>query len=164
MDRDASIIGLEKLLKNMDKATEEIREQAMIGLQKAGMNIIADAQTNLRQNKTNVTGVLSQSGKVQKVNENTIEVGFISDNGQGYAEFVEYGRRSGRIPPPDAMEEWAYKKLRIRDRKLAKMAGWALAVHIGKNGTKPHPFFKPALDKNKQRVDDVIQETIDRIL
>ena len=161
---DESIRGLEDLLKNMDKLEGDIRDEAMIGLQKAGMNIVADAQRNLRQDNINTTGVLSQSGKVQKIDDDHIEVGFIADNGQGYAEFVEYGRRSGRMPPPDVMGEWAYKKLRIREREVADKVGWGLAVNIAKKGTRPHPFFKPAVDKNQRRIQDVVKETIDKIL
>ena len=161
---DESIRGLQELLKNMDRMEDDIRREAMLGLEKAGKNIIEDAQRNLRQDKINTTGVLSQSGKTQRVDENTVEAGFIADNGNGYAEFVEYGRRSGRMPPPDVMGEWAYKKLRIRKREIADRVGWALAVRIGQKGTRPHPFFKPAVDKNQSKIKGVIQDAIDKIL
>lgn len=161
---DDSIRGLEELLKNMDKAEEDLRREAMNGLKAAGMNIIVDAQDNLLKDHINNMGTLSQSGKTQKIDDEHIEVGFIADNGQGYAEFVEYGRRSGRMPPPDVMGEWAYHKLRIRKREIADRVGWALAVRIGQKGTRPHPFFKPAVDKNQSKIKGVIQDAIDKIL
>lgn len=161
---DDSIRGLEELLKNMDKVEEDLRREAMNGLKAAGMNIIVDAQDNLLKDHINNMGTLSQSGKTQKIDDEHIEVGFIADNGQGYAEFVEYGRRSGRMPPPDVMGEWAYHKLRIRERKIADKVGWGLAVNIAKKGTKPHPFFKPAVDKNQSKIKGVIQDAIDKIL
>lgn len=163
MAKDVSISGAEDLFKNMDRMEDDIRREAMLGLEKAGKNIIEDAQRNLRQDKINVTGVLSQSGKTQRVDDNTVEAGFIADNGNGYAEFVEYGRRSGRMPPPDTMGEWAYKKLRIRDRRIADRVGWALAKKIAKAGTKPHPFFQPAVEKNRYRIKDVVEQTVDKL-
>ena len=150
--------GLDKLLRAFDKAEKDVRKAAMKGLQKAGLAIIADAQMNLRDNSSVVTGLLRQSGKVQKVDEENLDVGFFdSQNRQsGYAYFVEYGRRAGRMPPPDELAQWAYKKYQLHDRKAARAAGWALAVKIAKEGTKPHPFFAPAIDKNKSKIIDAI--------
>ena len=65
------------------------------------------------------------------------------------------------MPPPDELIQWAYKKLRL-DAKAAASAGWALAKKIAKQGTKPHPFFKPAVERNRkkimQRVQDALKE------
>ena len=130
---------------------------------KGGLDIIADAQNNLRNNGSVVTGLLRQSGKVQKTDESTIDAGFFdtTNKGSGYAFFVEYGRRAGKMPPPDELIQWAYKKLRL-DAKAAAAAGWALAKRIAKQGTQPHPFFKPAVERNKkkimQRVQDALKE------
>lgn len=153
-----NVEGLDKMLQAFDKAEKDIRKAAMKGLQKAGLAIIADAQNNLRNNGSVVTGLLRQSGKVQKVDEENLDVGFFdSQNRQsGYAYFVEYGRRAGRMPPPDELAQWAYKKYQLHDRKAARAAGWALAAKIAKEGTQPHPFFAPAIDKNKSKIIDAI--------
>ncbi len=156
------IEGLDKLLRAFDVQGEKVRQAAMKGLQKGALNIIADAQTNLRSNSSVVTGLLRQSGKVQKVDEENLDVGFFdSQNRQsGYAYFVEYGRRAGRMPPPDELAQWAYKKFQLHDRKAARAAGWALAMRIAKEGTKPHPFFQPAIDKNKEKLISAIRDSI----
>ena len=158
------IEGLDQVLRNLTTKSKEIRNEASKGLQAAGLNIIADAQQNLRQNGSVVTGLLRQSGKIQKIDDDNLDVGFFdSQNRQsGYAYFVEYGRRAGRMPPPDELAQWAYKKFHMHDRKAARAAGWAMAVKIAKAGTKPHPFFMPALDKNKSRIVQVIQDAINR--
>lgn len=141
----------------------EVLRAADRGLKAAGMNIIADAKENLRANHTNATGRLSQSGRVQKAADggSGYDVGFMSD--KAYAGAVEYGRRAGRMPPPDELGEWAYKKLRIRDRKLARAAGWGLAKHIAKHGTQPHPFFKPAVDKNQPRIAAAVRDAVQQV-
>ena len=53
-----SVEGLDKLLRAFDKSEKTVRTAAMKGLQKAGLEIIADAQTNLRSNGSVVTGLL----------------------------------------------------------------------------------------------------------
>ena len=141
----------------------EVLRAADRGLKAAGMNIIADAKENLRANHTNATGRLSQSGRVQKAADggSGYDVGFMSD--KAYAGAVEYGRKAGRMPPPDELGEWAYKKLRIRDRKLARAAGWGLAKQIAKHGTQPHPFFKPAVDKNQPRIAAAVRDAVQQV-
>ena len=162
MDGSISIEGLDRLLKAFDKADKDVRKAAMQGLQKAGLNIIADAQMNLRDNSSVVTGLLRQSGKVQKVDEETLDIGFFDTQNRqsGYAYFVEYGRRAGRMPPPDEMAQWAYKKFQLHDRNLARQAGWAIAITIAREGTRPHPFFAPAIDKNKSRIMSALRDAL----
>ena len=159
-----SIEGLDRVLKALDKAEEAVVKAASAGLQQVGSSIIADAQMNLRDNGSVVTGLLRQSGKVQKVDDLTIDAGFFdSQNRQsGYAYFVEYGRRAGRTPPPDELAQWAYKKFQLHDRQAARAMGWALAVKIAKAGTQPHPFFAPAVDKNKSGLVRVVQDAINK--
>ena len=157
-----SVEGLDKLLRAFDKTEKTVRTAAMKGLQKAGLDIIADAQMNLRSNGSVVTGLLRQSGKVQKVDDYNLDVGFFDtlNRQSGYAYFVEYGRRAGRMPPPDELAQWAYKKFQLHDRKAARAAGWALAMKIAQEGTKPHPFFEPAIEKNKTKIIDASKGSI----
>jgi HK97 gp10 family phage protein len=160
---EVHIEGVEKVNARLAALGPEVLRAADRGLKAAGMDIIADAKENLRANHTNATGRLSQSGRVQKAADggSGYDVGFMSD--KAYAGAVEYGRRAGRMPPPDELGEWAYKKLRIRDRKLARAAGWGLAKHIAKHGTQPHPFFKPAVDKNQPRIAAAVRDAVQQV-
>lgn len=160
---EVHIEGVEKVNAALQRLGPEVLRAADRGLKAAGMNIIADAKENLRANHTNATGRLSQSGRVQKAADggSGYDVGFMSD--KAYAGAVEYGRRAGRMPPPDELGQWAYQKLRIRDRKLARAAGWGLAKHIAKHGTQPHPFFKPAVDKNQPRIAAAVRDAVQQV-
>jgi HK97 gp10 family phage protein len=162
MAESMSVEGLNELLRRFDTAGDKVRKAAMQGLQRASLQIIADAQMNLRDNRSVVTGLLRQSGKVQKVDEDNLDVGFFdSQNKQsGYAAYVEFGRPPGKMPPPDELAQWAYKKFQLHDRKLARQAGWGLAVKIAQEGTKPHPFFIPALEKNKSKIIGALRDAI----
>jgi HK97 gp10 family phage protein len=156
--------GEKELFANMQKKLGGLGKAGREALQKGGMLIVNDAKVNLRNNRSVVTGLLRSSGKVQKVqgDEDAIDAGFFSQQTTGgYAFFVEYGRRAGKMPPPDMLIQWCRKKLRLPE-KIARARGWAMARKIAKKGTRPHPFFAPAVEKNKKAVVDAIAEAINK--
>ena len=171
--------GYKELYVNLDKHEKAVTKAAMEGLKQAGLNIIADAKENLRGNHSVVTGQLRASGKVQKVEgeKQSIDVGFFSKgNDTGYAYFVEYGRRAGKMPPVDYIMEWLRKKssaFRSASRwakkfkissvdmdKMLRSNAFALAKTIAKKGTRPHPFFAPAVEKNESAIENAIANEI----
>jgi HK97 gp10 family phage protein len=167
MSKDRMDIWLEgerELFVNMQKKLGGLGQAGRKALQEGGMLIVNDAKNNLRNNSSVVTGMLRASGKVQRVqgDEDSVDAGFFSDKTTGgYAFFVEYGRRAGKMPPPDMLIQWCRKKLRLTE-KIARARGWAMAKKIAKKGTRPHPFFGPAVEKNKKAVVDAIAEAIEK--
>ena len=153
--------GLDELLRKMDSLPAEVQRKCFKAMQSASLDIIADAKTNLRANGSVVTGNLRASGKVQKVDEKTLDVGFFSSDveNNGYARYVEYGRKPGKMPPPDILEAWAYKKFRL-SHKDARSAAWALARSIAKKGTKARPFFEPAVESGWRKMIDKIAKIV----
>lgn len=141
--------GVEQVSSILEEVDERVKEAAMQGMEAAALNIIADAQRNLVRNKNNVTGMLRQSGHVERKGDEVIAGFFDTHNtGSGYALYLEFGRRSGKMPPPDELAAWAYKRFHLQDWKLATSMGWAWAKAIAKKGTQPHPFFVPAVNQN----------------
>ena len=153
--------GLDELLRKMDSLPAEVQRKCFKAMQSASLDIIADAKTNLRVNGSVVTGNLRASGKVQKVDEKTLDVGFFSSDveNKGYARYVEYGRKPGKMPPPDILEAWAYKKFRL-SHKDARSAAWALARSIAKKGTKARPYFEPAVESGWRKMIDKIAKIV----
>ena len=152
--------GLDELLRKMDKLPAEVQRECFKAMQTASLDIIADAKSNLRVNGSVVTGNLRASGKVQKVDDKTLDVGFFSsDSDKGYARYVEYGRKPGKMPPPDILEAWAYKKFRL-SHKDARSAAWALARSIAKKGTKARPYFEPAVESGWRKMIDKIAKIV----
>lgn len=152
--------GLDELLRKMDRLPAEVQRECFKAMQRASLDIIADAKTNLRVNGSVVTGNLRASGKVQKVDDKTLDVGFFSsDSDKGYASYVEYGRKPGKMPPPDILEAWAYKKFRL-SHKDARSIAWALARSIAKKGTKARPFFEPAVESGWRKMIDKIAKIV----
>ena len=153
--------GLDELLRKMDKLPAEVQRECFKAMQSASLDIIADAKGNLRANGSVVTGNLRASGKVQKVDEKTLDVGFFSSDveNKGYARYVEYGRKPGKMPPPDILEAWAYKKFRLSHKDARSMA-WALARSIAKKGTKARPYFEPAVESGWRKMIDKIAKIV----
>lgn len=180
-----TIEGEKELYAKIEQITKITLDSSRKGLRAAGMNIIADAKENLRTNGSISSRKLSASGKVQAVegDKDSLDVGFFAQgSNNAYAYYVEYGRRSGGMPYPPDLVEWVRKKnlknkaltsavnifnakRRTRQSKYTKgdlllSAAWALAKHIAKNGTKPHPFFGPAVEKNRGMIEDIISSEV----
>lgn len=175
--------GLDQVLKAFDKADKDVCRAAMKGLARGGMNIIADSQINLRENGSWVSGYLASSGRaifmghnydqhegralesqcerVESRDDTTLDVGFFdtTNKGSGYALYVEYGRRAGKFPPLDELVQWARKKFTLKE-KDAKSVGFLIARKIAKKGSKPHPFFQPAVKKNEQSILRAVRDAV----
>lgn len=168
MAGDITIEGIGNVLRALERYRVAINHEARQGMRKAGMGVVADAQRNLRQNTSWVTGLLANSGRVidAKDDEGGVDAGFFdqSNSASGYAMYVEFGRKAGRMPPPSALEEWFYKKHRVRDRKAARAMGWGAAVNIARRGTQPHPFFYPAIQKWSARINRVVSDAIKKVI
>ena len=158
--------GERELFLNMQKHLGTVNNAARKALQKGGMMIVNDAKQNLRNNESIVTGQLRASGKVQRVegDPDSVDAGFFGQNTSGgYAFFVEYGRRAGKMPPPDMLIQWFRKKFRMAVKE-ARARGWAAAKSIARKGTRPHPFFRPAVEKNKKAISEAIATAVKKEL
>lgn len=176
---DIWIEGEKELYMNMQKHLVTLTDNSRRGLRKAGMNIIADAKENLRNNGNIGEGTLRKSGRVQAVegDPDSIDVGFPMP----YAAYVEYGTPGGgnrtiRSMMPRIIQ-WLRKKTSVRksiksafesaatfsgmsaDRYL-KQTAYFIARSIVKNGTRPHPFFGPAVEKNMKAIEDAVAQSI----
>ena len=161
--------GLRELHLAIERKAEETISAGRKGLRAAGMNIIADAKNNLRGNHSVVTGQLRAMGKVQKVEDDpdAIDAGFFArGSSQGYAYFVEYGRRATKTTTAgvptlrQAIEQWLRKKFGMAEGKELKSRAFLISRAIHKQGTKPHPFFGPAVEKNKADIENAIGSAV----
>lgn len=176
--------GERELFLNMQKHLGTVNNAARKALQKGGMMIVNDAKQNLRNNESVVTGQLRASGKVQRVegDPDSVDAGFFGQNTSGgYAFFVEYGRRAGKMPPVNFIEAWLKKKstrssgiksafksasvyAKMKPKAYLKHLAWAIARAIARKGTRPHPFFRPAVEKNKKAISEAIATAVKKEL
>lgn len=162
---EVKIEGLRGLHAALERATGNAGAGAMKGLQKVGLEIVAEAKKNLNQNKTNNTGALRSSGRVQKA-EDGLDAGFFSeDSSEGYAAAVEYGRgpsrRAGTIPLRTTIKAWVHRKLGVPYGKELDSAAFLISRKIHRQGTKPQPFFTPAVRQVEDRVQDIVNNSVE---
>lgn len=167
---EITIEGLRGLRADFDKAVRKAHVGADKGLQAVGLEIVNEAKRNLTQNKTNTTGRLRASGKVQKDKEG-IDAGFFSKEGEtGYAAAVEYGRGPTRKAGADGItlrmmiEAWAHKKLGIPYGKELQSAAFLITRKIHRKGTKAQPFFAPAVQKHEDKAAEAVQNAVNNAL
>lgn len=162
--------SLRNLHVNFRAFQAEVLQNAVEGLKAFGMRIIAQAKANLKSNDSIASGLLRNSGRTVVQPDNTVDAGFYSR----YAQFVEYGRLPGKMPPVDSIEQWVRRKGRKKnsalksaavfagksEAQLARSAAWAIAKDIARRGTKPHPFLKPAYEQYRIRIGQFMQGQI----
>lgn len=165
---DIEIEGLRELRADLSQAVKDAEKGAQKGLESAGLEIVAEAKKNLNQNKTNNTGTLRSSGKVQKDKEG-VDAGFFSEgSGEGYATYVEYGRgpttKAGQIPLRTTLKAWVHRKLGVPYGKELDTATFLIARKIHRKGTKPQPFFVPAVKKFEDKIAEIVNKYIGEAL
>jgi len=64
-----------------------------------------------------------------------------------YAEFVEFGRNPGQMPPSEALFKWTKRKLKISNDKKARQVAFAIAMAIKQRGIQPTPFLENAISQ-----------------
>lgn len=159
-DKGIWLDGEKDLFVNMQRVMGSNLEAARQGLQAGALEIINEAKKNLRANESVVTGQLRASGRVQAVQDDpdAVDAGFFSD-GKGYAAYVEYGRKAGKMPPVEFIIQWFRKKYGMPEQE-ARARGWASARAIARKGTRPHPFFAPAVEKHGKAIVEAIKKAI----
>lgn len=145
---------LQRLNMNMAEFRRELQAVCKQALANIGARIIANAQTTLRRKQNVATGVLVNSGSVKEGRDNSIMAGFPT----AYAYFVEFGRKAGKWPPFEAIYQWVRVTHLTSDPNEEKSLAFLIQRSIGQNGTKPHPFLRPAYEKNKPLIINVLKK------
>lgn len=134
------------------KIKEQIRIGALRGLEACASIVEADAVLNCP-----VHDSLLRNSIYRKLNRSqyTVTVGATAE----YAAAVEFGRAPGKkMPPYKALMKWA------RDVLGSEALAFVVARAIGRKGTKPQPFLRPAIDNNTGLMDDVFAREMKRAI
>ena len=120
---------------------------------KWGASVVAQAKANLLQKNKVATKTLYDSISYQ-----VDQKGGVTFYYEDYGEYVESGRKKGKMPPVGPLIQWAKIKgiEQFRNKKgrfiSNEQRGWAIAMGIKKNGIKAFPFYQDAID---QSLDDL---------
>jgi hypothetical protein len=118
-----------------DKQVRDLFDRAIKKIPKSAENILGkwaiDVERKARENAPKAIGDL-----VRSITSETRDLRAKVYTNLKYAEFVETGRKPGKMPPASALERWA--RVKLGNAKLA----FAVAKSIGMHGTKPTYFWK----------------------
>lgn len=164
MKASLSVKGADDLQQKLDELRKRIPAEAQQRLGAIAMEVLREAKGNLRRNRTNTYHNLEQSGRITEI-ENGYQVGFHSR----YAAAVEYGRRAGKRPPMQPIDDWLKKKGLIagRSNKAAQQrrsAAFLIARKIGRVGTRPQPYFFPAVAKYQPKVESAVADSVTKVI
>jgi HK97 gp10 family phage protein len=141
MDMHFDMSSLNALAQKYEGADGVVRDEVRKGITRSVIQIEADAKrlvpTDTHHLQRSLTHEVTASGR---------DVTGRAGSNVNYARFVEEGRRPGRMPPPAALEGWARRKTG------SISAAFLIARAIGRRGTRPQPYLKPALDRNRQAI------------
>lgn len=125
--RLGSIIGLQRSLRSYGPVAER---SVVIGLRKAarfGQTAAVRTTTRVRDPfRIRASGTYGNSWQALDIPDGAIVV-----NTAAHAVFVERGRRPGKMPPKDPIENWVYQKRLVRRKRIKKTSS---ASRTGSNG------------------------------
>lgn len=150
--KDAELEGLREAMNHYSVFSEVMQSNMVKAIKALAQKIVENARGWLKRNGSVVLGTLRQSGSVRPQPDGTIDAGFE----EGYAYFVEYGRKAGGFPPLDRIEQWVRDKKKrgsfvdVEDKDIPFVA-LSIARRITYKGTKAHPFLMPAVAQEKKK-------------
>ena len=125
--------------KSLAEAIDKILTQIAI-------DIFNRSQEKIIEFKAIDTGLLRRSGYVRVDKFLEKEIGYSAP----YSIYVEFGRGAGKQPPIEPIRKWVKRKLKVRNEKEANKLSWAIAKKIAKEGIKPRPFMRNAIEEVKE--------------
>ena len=187
MDR-ITITGLEKIVAKIGKFTDfndRIHAPIWDAMDQAGKLLEEQIKQNLTDNDSVATDDLraSVSSSEVQVTEKAIFVEVGAGRGLPYARAVEYGSKPHTPPlsitePGQPLYEWVRikqlagiysvktgKRLGSKAKQVDENRQMARAIwaHIRKYGTKPHPYFEPAISQTAERVGKLFEQAVEKI-
>lgn len=129
---------VEVVLKDFDKNLN-------LALQRIGLNFTEALKSRLTKEHGKDTGHLQASINYE------IDGDDIIINMNHYGQYLEFGTPP-HMPPVEALEGWVSRKFNINDPDEKNQAAWALAMHIKRWGTKPHPFIRTSFNEDLNRI------------
>ncbi len=130
-------------------------------VQNWGQEIIENMRNNLRKHDALASKNLYQ--QIEAMPSFTPQGANLKINMLEYWQFVEYGRRAGKMPPIQSIYEYVQNKPQLQQKvaqsknriAATKSLAYVIAKKIGKKGTKAQPFVAPAItDKTLQTLSD----------
>lgn len=122
---------------------------------------IKNAEANLMKNDSNASGALQRSMILNDIVIDDKKIS-VTIELEDYWYYVEHGRGAGKMPPIEPIVNWIESKPvppKVEGLTV-KQRAFAIARAIGKNGTKPRPFFEKATRQTYSQFKEDIAEAV----
>ncbi|UOO76048.1 hypothetical protein LVJ85_08300 [Neisseria sp. Dent CA1/247] len=147
-------VDAEKVLEGFRRTPRVMSRNLDKGLDRAALQMVRTAQDKVRDNDSIAFSLLVQSIRYQRTGplERTVWPA------ANYARYLEEGTKPGYMPNGYALAAW----LKARGAANPKRRSFALAKHIFKHGTKPHPFWQPSFEAAEPEMRRIIAQAVER--
>jgi hypothetical protein len=85
-------------------------------------------------------------------------------NETDYEEYVEKGRKKGKLPPVENLFGWVARVLHVADFAQQRRIAWAIAVKISREGTEGHHLFEEVEIANRREVEATLKRAEQRVV
>lgn len=130
-------------------------------LEKFGKYLVKESRKNLtRKNKNNTKRLYDSLDYEIKVMPNSMSFDFVMEE---YGEWVDKGRKKGKMPPQKEIFKWVQKKgIQFRDNrgkfKTYESTAWAIAKSIKKRGIPATDFYSRPFNLGFKKLPTAVQE------
>lgn len=133
--------SLQRTVEKLARYNEKVSEGTKRAVARTLVNIQSDARMRVP-----VASNRLRSSIVTRFRSD--RMGGVVETNVDYAQYVERGRKPGRMPPSSALEAWVRTKISSSAKEVKSIA-FLIARKIGLEGTRPQPFLGPAAKKEK---------------
>ena len=147
--------GLAELQKALDQFPAEWEKNAKIAMDLGLAELVSTIHEDALKDTTETAA--SVGSEIVRGMGSEI-IGKVGSNLPHAPYALEYGRRAGKMPPPDKLEKWAWRV--IGERGL----GFVIARAIGARGVKAPRTMSNTLRKKKDKVVRLFEQGIARAL
>lgn len=81
-----------------------------------------------------------------------------------YAPIIEYGRRPGKRPPRQAIEQWVERKFGVKNEADKRAIAFVVARKIGQRGIEGKHLLEGAIPDLEKMIIDEIKQHLDRVI
>lgn len=74
-----------------------------------------------------------------------------------YAQWVEYGRKPGKAPPPGVLDRWVRLKLKVPPKEVRSVS-YLVGQKIAKEGIKEKKHFRNSMARKKMEIINIIRK------
>lgn len=150
------VIGLDRLRRKLGELEEAEIKAIQFTVKASALNIEGGAKRRVLvdrgRTRNAISHLIGEDGMSATIGMVGADGGTMSIVGK----VIEYGRRPGSYPPPDAIKSWMKRK------GIPLKAYWPIMRKLFLKGTAAHPFLFPAFEEEVPKFKQRLQRALER--